>query len=232
MTQLPQDYTQTCDTLLREGRECLTQDELASASAKGWDAAVYAANTYVGDASDFKDVVLRLSKDQQAPANGVEWAVSAMALADNARYDWLDSSGVSRRLDDVQRLVMLVYDRFAPPRSADATLRRAWVCLANGALVPACEKGWEAITQAAKTYAEVMGYDYIRSNYLDQVAPLLMKEPGGEEAGVWSLKALDLLENTDPRRKWLDAVWIREDLDVAEKLIALVGELTKQKGIG
>ena len=235
MTQLPYDYTQTCDELLRQGREYLAQGELALASAKGWSAAGYAAKAYagligqIGSDADFKDVVLQLSKDHRSHGNSVEWAVSAMALADNARYDWLDRSGVVRRFDDVQRLVLLVFDIANPPQNADAILCRARVCLGNGALAPASEKGWEVATYAAKAYAEAMGYAYIRGNYLDQVTPLLMKEPGGGKVGVWSLRALNLLENTDPRRNWLDADLVSEDLNVAGKLITLVKELTRQK---
>ena len=235
MTQLPHDYTQTCDELLRLGQEYLAQGELALASAKGWDAAGYAAKTYAGliwqsgSDADFKDVVLQLSKDHRSHDSSVEWAVSAMALADNARYDWLDKSGVGRRFDDVQRLAMLVFDIANPPQDAEAILRRAWVCLANGALAVAAEKGWDAVTYAAKTYAEAMGYDYIRGDYLDQVTPLLMKEPGGSKVGVWSLRALNLLENTDPRRNWLDADLVSEDLNVSGKFITLVKELTPQK---
>jgi hypothetical protein len=232
MTQLQSTPAADCGTLLRQARLLLNTGMKNVAAAAGWKAALWGMEAYAGPDADFTDAARQLVKDRRGNDNATEWIVSAMALSDNAKYDWLDVDGVARRLDDVQRLVTLIEDIAAPPQTAEDLLRRARECLANGALAVASEKGWEAATRAAKTYAEVMGYDYIRSNYLDQVTPLLMQEPGGEEAGIWSLRALNLPESTGPRQKRLDAVWVKEDLDVAEKLIALVGELTQQKRIG
>ncbi len=233
MTQLPHDYTQTCDDLLRRGREYLAQGELALASVKGWDAAGYAAKAYAGligqggSDADFKDVVLQLSKDYRSHDSSVEWAVSAMALADNVQFDWLDKDGIGRRLDDVQRLVMLVFDVANPPQDPEAILRRAWVCLANGALAVASEKGWEAATCTAKTYAYAMGYDHIRSNYLSQVAKLLKREPDGSEVGNWSMSARMLLDYAHLKSDSLDANLISDELEDVARLIALVDKATK-----
>ena len=232
MTQPQTVVAETCDQFLRQGRELLAQGDLASASAAGWRAALQALEAYAGDAvaeSDFRDTARRLVKDSRGSAKAAEWMVSSIALSDNIHDNWLDADGVARRLDDVQRLTLLVKDIAEPPQSADDLLRRAWECLNNGALTVASENGWEAITHAAKTYAEVMGHDHIRSNHLDQVTPLLMKEPRGYEAGAWSLEAFNLLENTAPGRKWLDAQWVSRDLDVAEKLVTLMGELMQRK---
>ncbi len=233
MSLLPHDYIQTCDELLHQGREYLAQGELALASAKGWCAAGYAAKTcagligQVGSDADFKDVALQLSKDHRSHDSSVEWAVSAMALSDNARYDWLDRAGVGRRLDDVQRLVMLVFDIANPPQDAEAILRRAWVCLDNGALAVASEKGWEAATYAAKTYADAMGYDHIRSNYLSQVAKLLKREPDGSEVGNWSMSARMLLDYAHLKSDSLDANLISDELEDVARLIAVVDKATK-----
>ena len=234
MTQPQAVAAETCDQFLRQGREFLAQGDLVSASAAGWRAAVLASEAHTGKTirdNEFRDAARSLVNDCRAHANAAEWVVSAITLRENVDDDWLDSDGVARRLDDVQRLALLVADIANPPKSAEDIMARSRECLENGYLSVASEKGWEAATHAAKTYAQVMGHDHIRSNHLDQVTPLLMKEPGGEAAGAWSLEALNLLEHTDSGRKWLDAVWVGRDLDVAEKLITLIGKQIQRKQI-
>lgn len=234
--QLPSDYTQACDLLLRDGRQSLNVGELAQASAKGWEAAGYAVRGFanlVGDDYDrdgFESLMLKLSKDPRSHDRSAEWAVSALALSDNARLDWLDHTGVGRRLDDVQRLVTQVFDIAHPPQDADAILRRAQACLANGALAVASEKGWEAATHAAKTYASEMGYDHIRSNYLSQVTRLLRKEPGGKQVGNWSMSASMLHENAAGDPDWLDTEIVRNDLKDVSKLVEHIRALLKADG--
>ena len=231
MTQPQAVAAETCDQFLRQGREFLAQGDLASASYAGWRAGALALEAYAGSSADFTDAALKLVKEYRGRTDAAEWAVSATALRDNAKFDWLDVDGIGRRLDDMQRLALLVKDVADPPQTAADILAQSRECLENGYLVVASEKGWEATTRAAKTYAETVGHDHIRSNHLDQVTPLLMNEPGGAEAGAWSLEALNLLENADPGRKWLDAQWVSQDLDVAEKLVTLMGELIQRKMI-
>ena len=224
MTQTQSVTAETCDHFLRQGREFLAQGDLASASAAGWQAAVIVMANYAGSDAEFNftDAAQRLVKDHRGHAAAAEWVVSAMALSDNAGYDWLDSEGVARRLDDVQRLAILVKDIAEPPQSAEDVLRRAWECMGNGALAVASEKGWEAATHAAKTYAQVMGHNHIRSNYLSQVTRYLKQEPDGGKAGNWSMSASMLLDNAYARPNWLDAELIGNDLDNVSKLVALV----------
>ena len=243
MSLLPHDYIQTCDELLRQGREYLAQGELALASAKGWCAAGYAAKTcagligQVGSDADFKDVVLQLSKDHRSHDSSVEWAVSAMALSDNARYDWLDRAGVGRRLDDVQRLVMLVFDIANPPQDADAILCRAWVCLSNGALAVASEKGWEAALWATKAYADAIGYEYCGDSHFDDIMRMLAKgDVWRKESAGCEYSALNLQRNASyctlhPRRLYAEIV--SEDIDAVVKLLALIQErITVGKRLG
>ena len=229
MTQPLAVAAETCDQFLRQGREFLAQGDLAPASAAGWRAALAALEAHTGNAiaeADFRHAARILAKDPRAHAQTAEWAVGAITLRENVADDWLDADGVARRLDDVQRLALLVRDIANPPQTADDILARSRECLKNGYLAVASEQGWEAVTHAAKTYAESLGHDHIRSNHLDRVAPLLMDQPGGEAAGPWSLEVLNLLENADPRRNWLDATWVGQDLDAAERLITLINELT------
>ena len=226
------------DLPLRRARELLEQGRLAPASAAGWQAAWSAVASYAGagrpdgwsvdgdgDRDFFAEAARRLAQDGRGDDRAAEWAASALALYDNARYDWLDREGVGRRLDDMQRLTILAQDIAEPPQNADDILRRAWQCVDNGALAVASEKGWAAATYAAKVYAEAMGYDRIRSNYLEQVSHLLVKEPGGENAGLWSLKAGILLDNIGAKSHWMDAGIIGDDLAEVAKLTALIKEL-------
>ena len=222
MTQSQTAAAETCDYFLRQGRAALAQGELVSASRAGWQAAVCATADYAGPDVDFTDGARRLVKDSLGNGNAAEWAVSAMALSDNIEYGWLDRDGIARRLDDVQRLAILVKDIADPPQGADDTLSRAWECMDNGCLAVASEKGWEAATYAAKTYAKAMGYDHIRSNYLSQVTRYLKQEPDGNKAGNWSISAKTLLDNAHAKPDWLDAELIGNDLDDVSKLVALV----------
>ena len=225
MTQPQAVVAETCDQFLRQGREFLAQGDLASASSAGWRAALLALEGYSGDTvaeSDSRDTARRLVKDSRGSAKAAEWVVSAITLSENVADDWLDKDGVGRRLDDVQRLVLLVKDIAEPPQSADDILSRAWECMDNGCLAVASEKGWEAATYAAKTYAKAMGHDHIRSNYLSQVTRYLKQEPDGSKVGNWSITAKMLLDNAHAKPDWLDAEMIGNDLDDISKLVALV----------
>ncbi len=225
MTQTQSVTAETCDHFLRQARKFLAQGDLASASAAGWQAAVTVMASYAGSGAEFNftDAAQRLVKDNREHT-AAEWVVSAMALSDNAGYDWLDSEGVARRLDDVQRLAILVKDIAEPPQSAEDVLRRAWACLDNGSLAVASEKGWEAAVHAAKAYATAMGHDRIRSNYVSQVTRLLKEEPGGNQVGNWSMSASMLHQNAIGDPDWLDLEIIREDLQGVSKLVSFIGK--------
>lgn len=218
------------DALLRRARELLDDGELASASAAGWQAAASAIAAYAGadrvdGESGFKELARRLLKEHRGDDNASEWAVSALALADNARLDWLGRDGIARRLDDVQRLLILLQDTARPPRSADDILRQAQKCLTNGSLAAASEKGWQASDHAAKAYAEAMGYDRIRSNYLDQVSHLLMKESGGKDAGAWSIAVDVMLESAYYSPDALHPDVVADGLKAAKNLVSFIASL-------
>lgn len=233
MTQTQAATAETCDQFLRQAREFLAQEDLASASAAGWRAAVLALEAHTGHAiadNHFRENARRLVKDRRAHANAAEWVISAITLSENVEDDWLDRSGIRRRLDDVQRLVNLVFDIANPPQDGEALLRRAWACLANGSLAVASEKGWEAATYSAKAYATAMGHGHIRSNYVSQVTRLLKEEPGGNQVGNWSMSASMLHENAIADPDWLDLEITREDLQGVSKLVSFIRECIEFHG--
>ena len=226
------------DLPLRRARELLEQGRLAPASAAGWQAGWSAVASYAGaggpdgrpvdgdgDRDFFAEAARRLVQDGRSDDRAAEWAASALALYDNARYDWLDREGVGRRLDDMQRLSILAQDIAEPPQNADDILRRAWQCVDNGALAVASEKGWAAATYAAKVYAEAMGYDRIRSNYLDQVSHLLMKESGGKDAGAWSIAVDVMLESAYYSPDALHPDVVADGLKAAKNLVSFIASL-------
>ncbi|MCE2500216.1 MAG: hypothetical protein J4G13_05080 [Dehalococcoidia bacterium] len=135
---------------------------------------------YAGPDADFLDDARKLVNEHRGNGNAAEWVVSAMALSDNVEYDWLDKDGVGRRLDDVQRLTILVADLADPPQTAADILRRARECLNNGYLIPASDKGWEAALLIAKTYADAIGYDYRGESQFSRVMQLLEKAESGQ----------------------------------------------------
>ena len=181
MTQLQSAPASDCDTLLRRARELLDKRELALASGAGWQAAVAVMSDYAGSAADFTDAAQRLVKDHCGHTAAAEWVVSALALSDNAGYDWLDGEGIARRLDDVQRLAILVKDMAEPPQSAETVLQRAWECFANGALAVASEKGWEAALWATKSHADAIGHEYLGEYHFDDVVRMLAKDDAWSE---------------------------------------------------
>ena len=219
------------DARLRQARELLEAGRLAPASAAGWQAARSAMAAYAGrydgadGATGFKEIARRLLNEHRGDGNASEWVFSALALADNAKLDWLGRDGISRRLDDVQRLLILVQDIANPPRGADDILRRAWQCMDNGSLAATCEQGYAAAEYAAKTYSAAMGYDRIRSNHLDQVSHLLMKEPGGQDAGAWAIAVDVMLESAydSPGGRHPDVVG--SGLRAAESLVSFIAAL-------
>ena len=210
MTQTQAVTAETCDHFLRQGREFLAQGDLASASSAGWQAAVTAVAIYAGPGADFNftDAAQRLVRDNRGHAAAAEWVVNAMALSDNAGYDWLDVDGVARRLDDVQRLAILVQDMAEPPQSADDVLRRAWECMDNGYLIPASDTGWEAALLAAKSYADTIGCRCGDESHFDSVMRTLEKEEAdSKEIGGWTYAAVKLRKTavycagrSDPQR--------------------------------
>ena len=170
-----------CDALLRQGRQLLDAGRLAPASAAGWQAAqsamaAYAASDGASARAGFTDAARRLVKHYRGDGPAAEWAVSALALADNAQYDWLDRDGVSRRLDDIQHLSILVQDIAHPPQTPADLLRQAWQCMDNGALYVASEKGWQAALLATQTYTDAIGCDYQGDNHFDEATRLLAKD--------------------------------------------------------
>ena len=196
MTQPQAVAAEACDQFLRQGREFLAQGDLASASSAGWRAALLALEAYTGDAiadADFRDAARRLVKDCRGSAKAAEWVVNAITLAENVADDWLDADGVARRLDDVQRLTLLVKDIANPPRDAGDILAQSRECLENGYLAIASEKGWEAATHAANAYAEAMGYDYQGDRHFEDVMRTLEKDDAWrEEVAGCEYSALNL----------------------------------------
>lgn len=229
------------DAFLRRGRELLAQGRLAPAAAAGWQAAVHALNAYAAtpddDGNGFQAAALRLSQDPRGDGRAAEWAVSALALSDNIRYDWLDRHGVGRRLDDVQRLAMLVKDIASPPQSAADVLRQARQCLHNGYPIPAADKGWEAALLAAKTYADAAGCEYRGENHFDMAVSLLVNEPtGGSKVVDWKFSALRLRETVShcawyPHR--LNAEMVADDIaDVANLVMLAQQTMAAKRQIG
>ena len=243
MTQ-PQSATASAgDEILRRGRALLALGRLAPASAAGWQAAVHALNAYAATPDDdgrgFHSAALRLAQDPHGDGRAAEWAVSALALSDNIKYDWLDRDGVGRRLDDVQRLAMLVQDIASPPQSAADALRQARQCMNNGYLIPAADKGWEAALLAAKTYADAVGCEYRSENHFDLAVRLLVNEPaGGRKVVDWKFSALRLRETAShcaryPHQPYAEIV--ADDIADVAKLVLLVQQTMttgKQVGVG
>ena len=229
MTQRQSAPVAAGDEFLRRGRELLAKGELAPASEKGWQAAVSAVNAYVGAnglGGDFEKIALELAKDHRKHWNTAEWLVSAMALRDNTLYDWLDRDNIGRRLDDVQRLVILVKDMADPPQNAVDILGRAWECMDNGYLAPAADKGWEAAQAAVKTYAHAIGYDYHGGKDFDKVIDMIEKkgDAGDREVSGWAYAAANLPQTAAycaarPRRY---AEIIAGDLGDVGQLVALI----------
>ena len=168
----------------------LDAGELAPASAAGWQAAQFAMAAYAGtDGLDgmagfqkiagmagFQEIAGSLLNHYRGDCNASEWIFSALALADNARCDWLDQDGVSRRLDDVQRLSILLQDIANPPQTAAVLLRQAYRCIDNGSPAVASEKGWQAALLATKTYADAIGCDYQGEYHFEATTRLLAKD--------------------------------------------------------
>ena len=225
-TQLQSAPAADCDTLLRQARELLDKGELAPASAAGWDAAVRALTDYAGPGADFADAAQQLVGDYRGHTDAAEWVVSAMALSDNTGYDWLDADGIARRLDDVQRLAILVKDIAEPPQSAEDVLRRAWECMDNGYLIPASDKGWESALLAAKAYADAIGCHYEGERHFDSVMRALEREEAdNNEVGGWAHTAVKLRKTaaycsgrSDPRYAELFA----DDVRAVGELVSFV----------
>lgn len=229
-----------CDALLRQGRQLLDAGQLAPASAAGWQAAQSAMSAYASpdaaDASDisdmmngkaaFRETAGRLLNHYQVDCNASEWIFSALALADNAACDWLDRDGVSRRLDDVQRLSILVNDIAHPPQTAAALLRQAWQCMDNGYLIPASVQGRAAALLVAKRYAHAIGCDYHGESDFDAVMRLLAAEQNASpEIGGWAHAAACLPQTAaycarQDDNRYADIV--ADDLDAVAKLADFV----------
>lgn len=186
-----------CDALLRQARQLLDAGQLAPASAAGWQAAqaamaAYAATDGTAANANFTDAARHLVKHHHGDDRAAEWAVSSLALADNAQYDWLPRDGVARRLDDVQRLIILIHDLANPPSTAAKLLRQAYRCMDNGSLPVASEKGWQAALLATKTYADAVGCDYQGEYHFEKATRLLGEDESlneevrsGESAAAW-----------------------------------------------
>ena len=223
-----------CDALLRQGRQLLDAGQLAPASAAGWQAAqsamaAYAASAGAATSAGFTDAARHLVQHYRGDGQVAEWAVSALALADNAQYDWLDRDGVSRRLDDVQRLSILVQDIAHPPQTTAALLRQAWRCMDNGYLIPASEQGWAAALLVAKRYAHAIGCDYHGESDFDAVMRLLATEQNGgpefSEIGGWAHAAAYLRQTADYCARQGDNRYtdlVADDLDAVAKLVDFV----------
>ena len=186
-TSQPPAPAADCDALLRQGWQLLDAGQLAPASAAGWKAAQSAVSAYAGpDVPDgingmdgkpaFQEIAGSLLNHYRGDRNASEWVFSALALSDNSRCDWLNRDGVSRRLDDVQRLSILVQDIANPQQTAADLLRQAQRCMDNGSLAVASEKGWQAALLATKTYADAVGCDYRGEYHFEAATRLLAKD--------------------------------------------------------
>ena len=229
MTQQQVILAESCNYFLRQGRGALVEDELASASAAGWQAALFAVKAYAGPDIGFTDAARELVNDRRGHGSIAEWVFSALALSDNANYDWLDKDGVGRRLDDVQRLVISVKDIAKPPKSAADILRRAWECMDNSALAVASEKGWEAALCATRTYADAVGHEYRGDSHFDDVVRMLAKDQDlRRDVSDWTSGALTLRETGSyciVYPHWLHAEIVAEDIGAVAKLAATVQQL-------
>ncbi len=237
MTQTQSVTAETCDHFLRQAREYLAQDDLADASASGWQAAVRALEVHTGDAiaeGYFRDAARKLVKDRRARANAAEWVISAITLSENVADDWLDNDGVAHRLDDVQRLVVLIDDMASPPQTAEDILRRARQCLDNGYLIPASDKGWEAALLIAGTYADAIGCDYRDEGQLSRVMQLLEKEESWERAVSGWIYAAENIHQTarycamKGGSRYAEVV--ADDIDAIAKLADFVQETVSSRG--
>lgn len=220
-----------CDARLRQARQLLDAGQLATASAAGWQAAqaamaAYAANDGATVNAGFTDSARQLVKHCQGDGRVAEWVVSALALADNAQYDWLDRDGVARRLDDVQRLTILVQNIANPPETSADLLRQAWQCMDNGSLPAASEKGWQAALIATKTYADAVGCDYHGEYHFEQAIRLLAKdeilsdEVMAGECGAASLRRNASYCAVYPH--WLYHEFVAHDLEAVSSLADLI----------
>ena len=232
MTQPQAVAAKTCNQFLRPGREFLAQGDLSSASAAGWSAAMLTLAAYAGDAvaeCDFKDAGRTLVKEQRGCAKAAEWVRSAITLSENIADDWLDAAGVARRLDDVQRLALLVQDIADPPGNAEDILARGRECLDNGCLTVASEKGWEAALLATRPCADSMGLNYSGDDHFDLVTRLLEKDNSvGKEIAGCAYGAELLRRNGSysalrPRRLYSQI--IAEDIDGVGQLAAALDQL-------
>ena len=232
--QTAPDAATECDARLRQARQLLDAGQLTAASAAGWQAAqsamaAYAANNGATAGAGFIDAARQLvqhCQDNHCRDDGraAEWAVSALALADNAQYDWLDRDGVARRLDDVQRLTILVQDIANRPPTAADLLRQAWQCMDNGSLPVASEKGWQAALLATKTYADAVGCDYRGEYHFEKATRLLANdEILREEVTAGESAAAYLRRNASycvyPR---LYSEIVAEDLEAVVNLVKLI----------
>ena len=220
-----------CDARLRQARQLLDAGLLAPASAAGWQAAVsamaaYAANDGATAGAAFTDAARQLVNHRQGDDRAAEWIVSALALSDNAQYDWLDRDGVARRLDDMQRLTILVQDIANPPSTAADLLRQAWQCMDNGSLPVASEKGWQAALLATKTYADAVGCDYRGEYHFEKATRLLAndeilrEEVMAGESGAASLRRNASYCAVYPH--WLYHEFVAHDLEAVSSLADLI----------
>ena len=225
------DAATDCDALLRQARQLLDAGQLAPASAAGWQAAqaamaAYAATDGTAANANFTDAACHLVKHHQGDDRAAEWVVSALALPDNAQYDWLARDGVARRLDDVQRLTILIHDLANPPPTAADLLRQAYRCMDNGSLPVASEKGWQAALLATKTYADAVGCDYRGEYHFEKATRLLLKEEilrdavTAGESGAASLRRNASFCAVYPH--WLYPEIVAEDLAAVSSLADLI----------
>ena len=233
MTQPQTAPAANIDTLLRQARKLLDKGELAPASATGWQAAARAVADYDRVSSNFEDAARELVKDRRGNTDAGKWLFSAMALRDNAEYDWLDVDGIGRRLDDVQRLVIIIKDIANPPQTAEDILTRSRECLENGYLAPASEKGWEAALWATKTYADAIGCEYRGDEHFDVITRMLGKEDNGDlQVSKCTYAALALREAAaycTVYPHWLHPAIVIEDIEAVSKLATIVRKLAAVK---
>ena len=107
--------------------------------------------------------------------------------------------------------------------TATELLVRAHADLADGDLMQASEKGWDAAALMVNAVAEAWGWEHGGQRELHQTIRWLVKETGQDELRSYFSAAIVLEMNFYD--DFLPAATIRYDLEQVERLIELLGPL-------
>ena len=111
--------------------------------------------------------------------------------------------------------------------AATELLVRAHACLADGDLLQASEKGWEAAAQMVKVVAEARGWEHGGQRELHQTIRWLVKETGQDELRSYFSAAIVLDMNFYD--DFLPVATIKYDLEHVERLVELLGPLAANR---